>query len=66
MNTTAKLIQDLDGPAAVARLLGYSTQRVSNWISRDCIPLQERVNHPDLFPLPPPKPPVIPACAAPE
>lgn len=66
MNTTAKLIQDLGGPAVVARRLGYSTQRVSNWIARDCIPLQERVDRPDLFPLPPPKPPAIPACAVSE
>lgn len=66
MNTTAKLINDLGGPAVVARQLGYSTQRVCNWISRDCIPLQERVDRPDLFPLPPPKPTVVQACAAPE
>lgn len=57
MNTTAKLIHELGGPAHVARLLGFSTaggtQRVSNWIARNRIPLQVRVDHPDLFPLHP-------------
>jgi len=60
MNATAKLIHDLGGPAKVARRLGFSanggTQRVSNWIMRDNIPLQVRADYPDLFPLPVPKP----------
>lgn len=57
MNLTEKLIKDLGGQAVVAKRLGYSKQRVHNWIARDSIPLQERVDHPDLFPLPQPKPP---------
>lgn len=66
MNTTAKLINDLGGPAKVARRLGFTTkggtQRVFNWIARDNIPLQVRVDYPDLFPLPAPKP--LPPAAA--
>lgn len=66
MNATGKLIRALDGPAEVARRLGYSTQRVSNWIARDRIPLQVRVDHPDLFPLPPPKLPATQPSASPD
>lgn len=55
MNETAKLIKDLGGPAEVARRLNFtakgSTQRVCNWITRNRIPLQIRVDHPDLFPM---------------
>jgi hypothetical protein len=54
-NATAQLIASLGGPAEVARRLGYSasggTQRVSNWIARNRIPLQVRVDNPDLFPM---------------
>jgi hypothetical protein len=54
-NATAQLIASLGGPAEVARRLGYpasgGTQRVSNWIARNRIPLQVRVDHPDLFPM---------------
>lgn len=55
MNATAKLIHGLGGPAEVARRLGFKpkggTQRVCNWITRNRIPLQVQVDHPDLFPM---------------
>jgi len=56
-NATAQLIHSLGGASAVARRLGFSAtsgvQRVCNWIYRDRIPLQMRVDHPDLFPMHP-------------
>lgn len=65
MNTTGKLIHGMGGPVKVGQRIGFSPQRVSNWIARDRIPLQVRVDHPDLFPLPPPKPPAsVPASAS--
>ena len=47
-----QLIDDLGGPATVARLLGYDsingTQRVSNWKTRG-IPPAVKIERPDLF-----------------
>lgn len=49
-----KLIDELGGPAKVARLLGYpnqgGVQRVQNWKSRG-IPPKVRLERPDLFPV---------------
>lgn len=46
------LIEQLGGPTAVAKLLGYElpfgVQRVSNWRARG-IPAKVKVEHPDLF-----------------
>jgi len=51
----SKLIDDLGGPAKVARLLGYpnqgGVQRVQNWKSRG-IPPKVRLERPDLFQVP--------------
>lgn len=48
----AKLIEDLGGPATVARLLGFpdetGTQRVHNWTKRG-IPVRVKYEHPDVF-----------------
>ena len=48
----AQLIDELGGPAKVARLLGFNpksgVQRVNNWKSRG-IPSRVKVTHPDLF-----------------
>jgi hypothetical protein len=46
-----ELINRLGGSAKLAARLGYSVQRVENWKKRG-IPPQERLNHPDVFPLP--------------
>lgn len=48
------VIDDLGGPTAVARRLGWypgGVQRVSNWRNRG-IPALVRLQRPDLFPLP--------------
>jgi len=54
MNSTAKIIDGLGGSAEVSRRLGFDpsggTQRVFNWITRDRIPAQIQLDHPDLFP----------------
>ena len=48
----AKLIEDLGGPATVARLLGFpdetGTQRVHNWTKRG-IPVRIKYERPDVF-----------------
>lgn len=52
MTSDAKRIQDLGGPATLAKRLGYpkngGTQRVQNWVKRG-IPPAVKVAHPDLF-----------------
>lgn len=42
------LISDLGGVAELARVLGYSMQRVQNWKTRG-IPAEEKLARPDLF-----------------
>lgn len=53
VNETERVIQALGGPAVVARKLNFNpkngTQRVYNWIARDRIPAQVRLDHPELF-----------------
>lgn len=48
----AKLIEELGGPATVARLLGFpdetGTQRVHNWTKRG-IPVRIKYERPDVF-----------------
>lgn len=44
----AALIDELGGPAKVAREIGCSTQRVQNWMTRG-IPAASKLNRPDLF-----------------
>lgn len=55
MNEIGLHIQELGGPAQVARRLNFKpaigTQRVSNWITRGSVPLKICVDHPDLFPM---------------
>lgn len=43
------LIQSLGGPTTVAKRLGYSVQRVSNWSSRNAVPAHVCLDHPDIF-----------------
>lgn len=43
-----KRIESLGGPAKVAELLGYSPQRVHNWLARG-IPPKVKLEHPKLF-----------------
>lgn len=55
----AALIESLGGPTKVADLLGYEraggVQRVQNWITRG-IPARVKVERPELFLRPQPKP----------
>lgn len=46
------LIEQLGGATKIAARLGCSVQRVQNWKDRG-IPAQVRLDHPDVFPLPP-------------
>lgn len=48
MTNDEKLIRDLGGSTKVANLLGYSIQRVSNWMTRG-IPSKVRLEHQDFF-----------------
>lgn len=52
MKSDAEIIEDLGGPAEVAKRLGYpadiGTQRVHNWKTRG-IPPKVRLEHFDLF-----------------
>ena len=48
MTDSRKLIEKLGGPAKLAAKLGYSVQRVHNWIVRG-IPYKVRVENPKLF-----------------
>lgn len=43
-----ELIQSLGGTTALARMLGYSVQRVQNWVLRG-IPALEKLKHSDLL-----------------
>lgn len=54
MSNDKELIESLGGPAKLAARLGYSVQRVQNWIVRG-VPAQVRLNHPEIFPLPKPQ-----------
>ena len=44
----AALIEELGGPAKVARELGCSTQRVQNWMTRG-IAANAKLARPDMF-----------------
>lgn len=48
MNDDAALIDGLGGPAKLAKQLGYSAQRVHNWLTRG-IPPKVKLERPDLF-----------------
>ena len=48
MSDDRKLIEKHGGPARLAALLGYTVQRVHNWIVRG-IPYKVKVENPKLF-----------------
>lgn len=48
LHPDAPLIADLGGPTKVAKLLGFTPQRVQNWLERG-IPPAIKVKRPDLF-----------------
>ena len=53
--TDTERIHQLGGVACVAKLLGFSLQRVQNWIGRGAIPPAVKIAYPQhfLFPLSP-------------
>lgn len=63
LHPDAPLIADLGGPTKVAERIGFSPQRVQNWLKRG-IPPAVKVTYPRLF-LKKPKG-VIPSSRAPE
>nr|DAO68906.1 MAG TPA: Putative antitoxin of bacterial toxin-antitoxin system, YdaS/YdaT [Caudoviricetes sp.] len=46
--TDKQLIERLGGVSAVAKIIGCSPQRVSNWVKRG-IPPKVKIEHPKLF-----------------
>lgn len=44
-----ELIQSLGGVGKVAAMLGFSVQRVQNWVGRGSIPSAVKISRPDLF-----------------
>ena len=46
--TDKQLIERLGGVSAVAKIIGCSPQRVSNWVKRG-IPPKVKIEHPRLF-----------------
>lgn len=60
--TDSELIDALGGPAKIATFLGYKeggVQRIHNWRTRG-IPVQTRLDHPDIFDAPPAPEVVLP------
>lgn len=53
MTTDKEQIERLGGSAEVARMLGYTVQRVQNWKDRG-VPAKVKLTRPDLFPAPKP------------
>lgn len=47
--TDAELIKNLGGVAKVAETLGFSVQRVQNWVGRGSIPASVKLGRPELF-----------------
>lgn len=48
MTTDKELIEQHGGPGPLAKELGYSVQRVQNWVTRG-IPANEKLKHPEIF-----------------
>lgn len=48
LHSDYELIQSLGGTTALAEILGYSVQRVQNWVLRGIPPL-EKLKHSDLL-----------------
>lgn len=47
--TDTEIIKSLGGIAKTAEILGFSVQRVQNWVCRGSIPAAVKLSRPELF-----------------